>query len=117
MCGAPGRAGAAEPESIAQREISHLLQYLEASRCAFYRNGAWHTSQEARAHIEAKYKALQNRTRVITIEEFLARAATASSISGEPYQVRCDGKASVESAKWLGAELARYRAGGAGTGK
>jgi Family of unknown function (DUF5329) len=109
LFGAPGQVRADEPGRDSQREISHLLQYLEASKCAFYRNGTWHSSLEARAHLEQKYKYLQSRSRVVSAEDFLARAATASSISGQPYQVRCDGQEAVGSAKWLGLELERYR--------
>ena len=105
----PAVARADEPGRDAQREIAHLLQYLEASKCSFYRNGSWHSSQDARAHLERKYKDLQGRSRVVSTEDFLARAATASSVSGQPYQVRCDGQEAVASAKWLGLELERYR--------
>jgi len=113
---APGLAGAGEPERDAAREISHLLQYLEASKCAFYRNGTWHSSRQARIHLEDKYKYLQGTSRVDSAEEFLARAATGSSISGAPYQVRCDGQQPVTSAKWLETELRRYRANISGKG-
>jgi hypothetical protein len=114
---APGTVNADQPGRDAQREISHLLQYLEASKCAFYRNGTWHTSLEARTHLEEKYRILRGMSGAGSAEDFLARAATASSFSGKPYQVRCDGKEPVASAKWLEAELLRYRATGAGTGK
>jgi hypothetical protein len=114
---APGTVKADEPGRDAQREISHLLQYLEASKCAFYRNGTWHSSLEARAHLEEKYRYLKSRSGVVSAEDFLAHAATASSISGTPYQVRCDGKETVGSAKWLETELLRYRATGTGSGK
>jgi hypothetical protein len=110
ISGAPGQVRADEPGRDAEREIAHLLQYLEASKCAFYRNGTWHSALEARVHLEQKYKYLQSRSRVSSAEDFLARAATASSVSGLPYQVRCDGQEAVGSAKWLGTELARYRA-------
>jgi Family of unknown function (DUF5329) len=90
-----------------------LLQYLEASKCAFYRNGTWHSSLEARTHLEEKYRYLQTLSLVSSAEDFLARAATGSSISGKPYQVRCDGQQAVESAKWLRFELMRYRSTGA----
>jgi hypothetical protein len=114
---AAGAVAAGEPGTDAQREIAHLLQYLEASKCAFYRNGAWHSSLEARAHLEDKYNYLKNRFGAVSAEDFLAHAATASSFSGSPYQVRCEGKEAVASAKWLEAELLRYRATITGAGK
>jgi hypothetical protein len=110
-------ARAGEPSVNAQREIAHLLEYLEASKCAFYRNGSWHSSTEARAHLEEKYQFLKGWFDPLTVEDFLARAATASSMSGVPYQVRCGGNAPVTSASWLEAELRRYRSLGAAPGK
>ena len=107
---APAAVNAGEPGADAQREISHLLQYLEASKCAFYRNGTWHSSQDARAHLEKKYDFLKSTSAVASAEDFLARAATASGISGVPYQVRCGNAEPVGSAEWLGIELKRYRA-------
>ena len=117
LIAAPGTVNADQPGRDAQREISHLLQYLEASKCAFYRNGTWHTSLEARTHLEEKYRILRGMSGAGSAEDFLARAATASSFSGKPYQVRCDGKEPVASAKWLETELRRYRAASTGTGK
>jgi hypothetical protein len=114
---AAGFAAAEQPARDAQREIAHLLQYLETSKCEFYRNGTWYNSQEARNHLETKYKNLQRRSRFVSAEEFLAHAATASSVSGTPYQVRCRGQQPVENAKWLEAELLRYRATAAGAAK
>jgi hypothetical protein len=113
---APQMARADGPGRDAQKEVSHLLQYLEASKCAFYRNGTWHDSHEARVHLEQKYTNLKSGSGAISAEDFVARAATASSISGTPYLVRCDGKEPVASANWLEAELRRYRATSTSTG-
>jgi hypothetical protein len=43
-------------------------------------------------------------------EEFISKAATASSVSGEPYQIRCGDGAPIASATWLTGELKRIRA-------
>ena len=43
-------------------------------------------------------------------EEFISKAATASSISGQAYQIRCGGAEPMPSAVWLTAELKRIRA-------
>jgi hypothetical protein len=110
-------AGADSSARDAPREIEHLLRYLAESKCAFNRNGAWYSATEARAHLEEKYRYLKRRSAVVTAEDFLAHAATASSISGQPYQVRCEGMAPVATAAWLEAELRRYRAAAAGAGK
>jgi hypothetical protein len=110
-------AGADSSARDAPREIEHLLRYLVESKCAFNRNGTWYGAPAARAHLEEKYQYLKRRSAVVTAEDFLAHAATASSISGRAYQVRCEGKDPVATAAWLEAELRRYRAAGGGAGK
>ncbi len=99
----------AEPPTSVQIEVNFLLGYLEGSRCDFYRNGTWHDSKAAQAHLRGKYKYLVAGNLVNTAEEFIERAATESSLSGQPYQVRCNGGATVTSKLWLRDELARFR--------
>jgi len=48
--------------------------------------------------------------RINTAEDFIDQAATRSSLSGQPYQVRCSGDAAMTSNQWLRDVLARYRA-------
>jgi hypothetical protein len=101
-------ARAAPPASV-QIEVNFLLGYLEGSRCEFYRNGTWHDSKAAQAHLRDKYKYLVANNRVNTTEQFIERAASESSITGQPYQVRCNGGATATSSQWLRDELARLR--------
>ncbi len=44
-----------------------------------------------------------------TAEEFIANAASESSMSGKPYLMRCGNQEVVASATWLNAELKRIR--------
>lgn len=99
---------AKEPSSAAQLEIAHLLDYLSASGCEFYRNGKWYTAEAARSHIEEKYQYLLKKQFIGSAEDFISKAATQSSISGEPYQVRC-GNNVFPSAVWLMEELMQLR--------
>lgn len=103
----------AAPTPAARQEIAHLLDYLGASGCRFQRNGDWHDALDAVTHLKRKYDYLLKRDLVDTAEDFIARAASESSFSGKPYQVRCGDAAPVSSAAWLGAELTKYR----GTGR
>ena len=91
-------------------EVVHLLDYLGRSGCQFNRNGTWYDAQKARAHLEEKYAYLQKRDLVPDAQAFITRAATASSMSGKAYEVRCGTAQPVPSARWLGDELQRYRA-------
>ena len=99
----------ADPPTSVHIEVNFLLGYLEGSRCEFYRNGTWHDSKAAQAHLRDKYKYLVARNLVNTTEQFIERGATESSLSGQPYQVRCNGGAAVTSSQWLRDELARFR--------
>ena len=101
--------------SVADVEIGQLLGYIERSGCAMYRNGSWYSASDARAHLEKKYRYLLNRGLLNTTEDFMDRVATASSMSGEPYQVKCDRGEPISSAEWLTTELQRLRKASAAT--
>jgi hypothetical protein len=89
-----------------EREIAHLLDYVQQSGCTFVRNGTQSDAASARAHVARKYDYVRSRVR--SAEDFIRLAATQSSVSGEPYHVRCGAQDSLTGA-WLTQELARYR--------
>lgn len=101
----------AAPDEGSKQEIAHLLGYISASACQFNRNGHWYGPTEAKAHLEQKYEYLLKRGLVGSAEDFIARAASESSMSGRPYQVKCGSQAAVPAGPWLREELARYRSG------
>lgn len=100
----------AETPAKAQKEVDSLLDAIAGSGCEFYRNGSWHDSQAAVAHLRRKYKYLMDRDLVHSAEQFIDRAASESSFSGKPYRIRCAGAAPVTSAQWLHEKLAQLRA-------
>jgi Family of unknown function (DUF5329) len=102
-------ARAGELSSTAQREITLLLERIESSNCSFFRNGDWYPAADARKHLQMKLDYMVKRNMLGSAEEFISKAATASSVSGEAYQIRCGAQAPVASAVWLGAELKRIR--------
>jgi uncharacterized protein DUF5329 len=102
-------ARAATP-AIAQTEINYLLESVRSSGCEFFRNGSWYDAKKAEAHLRDKYEMLAARDRINKAEDFIEEAATKSSLSGQPYQVRCVGHDAVTSEQWLRDVLARYRA-------
>ncbi len=93
--------------SVAEQEISHLLEFVERSGCSFIRNGKEHSSVEAREHMAMKYDHL--RKRITTAEEFIERVASGSSLTGRSYRVACSDRAPESSAIWLERELERLR--------
>jgi Family of unknown function (DUF5329) len=103
----------AAPPAIAQTEINFLLGFIESSGCEFYRNGSWYDSKRAQAHLRDKYEMLAGTGQINTAEDFIEKAATKSSLSGRPYQIRCGGGEAVTSNQWLRDVLTRYRTYGA----
>jgi len=89
-----------------EREINHLLSFIEQSGCQFDRNGTVHDSAEAREHIQMKYD--YARKWISSTEDFIEYTATKSSMTGKRYHVVCDGKR-MPSGEWLLSELKRFR--------
>jgi hypothetical protein len=110
MAGALALAGGgsanADPDLAAQAEIDHLLDFVSASSCIFVRNGTPGTAAAARDHLAGKYDFAKSR--ITTADEFIKNLATESSMSGEPYLIRC-GKDERPAGAWLAEELRRYR--------
>lgn len=104
-------ASAAPLPASARAEVDVLLTRLQTSGCEFNRNGSWYAGADAKAHLLKKLDYLEAKDMVSTAEQFIERGATASSMSGKPYLMRCAGKAPVESAAWLRAELQQVRVG------
>jgi Family of unknown function (DUF5329) len=107
---AAGSAASLSPP--ARAEIDALLSRLEASSCTFNRNGTWYPAAEAKAHLLGKLKYLEDRGAVQSAEQFIERAASSSSTSGQPYLVKCGSAAPVQSGTWLRSQLEVLRASG-----
>lgn len=99
-------AATASAPDVTKDEIDHLLNFVATSSCTFVRNGSEYPADQAREHLAGKYKFVGGR--ISSAEDFIKYLATGSSMSGEPYHVRC-GKAEALSGVWLTDELNRYR--------
>ena len=95
---------------IAQTEINYLLGFIESSACEFFRNGSWYDAKRAAAHLRDKYAMLATGDRIQTAEDFIEEAATQSSLSGRPYQVRCGSDQLAGSNQWLRDSASAHRA-------
>jgi len=105
-----GAAQAATLSNAARGEIESLMSRLEASACRFERNGTWHTSAQARTHLERKLDYLQRKGAVGSAEQFIERAATRSSLSGKAYWVQCGSQTPQPGGEWLLGQLRQLRA-------
>jgi hypothetical protein len=107
---AAGSAASLSP--AARAEIDALLSRLEASSCTFNRNGTWYPPAEAKVHLLRKLKHLEDRGAVQSTEQFIERAASSSSTTGQPYLVKCGSGTPVQSGAWLMSQLQGMRASG-----
>jgi hypothetical protein len=93
-----------------QKEINHLLQFVEHTECQYERNGKMHTGKEAVKHIKTKYNYFKND--INNAEKFIELSATKSTMSGKFYFVHCPNRPTLKSQDWLLQELNDYRNGG-----
>src|SRR5262245_29188514 len=103
-------SAAAPLSPTAHAEIDTLLTRLETSGCQVSRNGTWYPAAETRSHLETKLHYLEDRGAVENAEQFIERAASASSMSGQPYLIKCGDNPPVESGAWFSRELQAIRA-------
>jgi hypothetical protein len=97
----------ATPTLEGQMEIDHLLNFTGASGCSFYRNRVWFGSIKAEQHLRDKYEF--TKSSLSNAEDFIQFAASKSSLTGQPYQVKCGSAATESSAQWLTEELLEFR--------
>ena len=109
ISGLVGTAGAQAPSATVQKEVEQLFAALKQSQCEFQRNGTWYDAAKASEHLQQKYQYLLNKKLVPSTEAFIERAATESSMSGKPYQVRCGQNAPVNSRQWFEQQLKAIR--------
>jgi hypothetical protein len=98
---------ASPADNAADYEIEYLLQQVGDSNCAFLRNGDKHSAADAEDHLRMKLR--KGRRHVDSAEKFITRIASASSWSGQAYQLKCGEKESEFTRDWLAALLQEYR--------
>ena len=107
-----GSAIAQTPSAKTSQEVGQLFAALKQSNCEFSRNGSWYNAEKASEHLQRKYDYLLKKRLVTTTESFIELAATKSSMSGKPYQVRCGKTAPISSSSWFKSQLNAVRSGG-----
>jgi Family of unknown function (DUF5329) len=101
-------SASAEVSPNAKQEISYLFSHLKSSGCEFNRNGSWYKADAAADHLNKKYEYLLGKGYISTAEDFIARAASESSMSHKAYIVKCGGT-ETKSTTWFKDALTEYR--------
>lgn len=96
---------AAQLSPDSKREIDNLLRAVGTSGCEFVRGGTAYPAAEAQKHLQQKYDYLAARQQLSSTEQFIVKAATRSSMTGEAYAIRCAGAAPQASDEWMRAKL------------
>ena len=102
-------AGALAAAPGPRQEVDALLERLAQSGCRFHRNGEWYGAQKAREHLADKFAYLERWSTLESAEQFIEKAASGSSVSGQRYLVQCGKSEPVPSAEWLKAQLKALR--------
>jgi hypothetical protein len=92
-----------------EKEIDHLIQFVERTDCQYERNGQLHSGKEAAKHIKRKYKYFKSD--IDSAEKFIELSANKSTMSGKSYIVHCPNRPKLRSQEWLLRELKNYRKG------
>lgn len=89
-------------------KIDELLTTLERSDAIFIRSGSEYDGRRAAEHLRTKLRSIG---RAITAEQFIDELASASSLTGKPYQVRDVDGTVLTSREWFRKRLERLEAG------
>ena len=90
-----------------QKKIEYLIQSIATLQNAtFVRNGIEYDAQRAADHLRLKLRFAGNRVK--TAEDFIVACATASSMSGQKYQIKFQDGHVVEAATYLRNKLDDY---------
>ena len=100
-------AFAGDSQFAPKTEIEFLLTAVGDSGCLFVRNGETYPSSDAEAHLRMKYR--RGERYAPTAEKFIERLASGSSISKEPYLIRCGDEAPIPTGDWFFEQLREYR--------
>jgi hypothetical protein len=101
-------AHAADSTSLEGQEIAYLIASIETLQGAqFIRNGTAYDGKAAADHLRLKLRMAGSR--VVTADDFIRLCASASSVSGIPYQIRFPDGRVVSSEAYLRQKLAEFK--------
>lgn len=90
-------------------DIEALLDKLQVSGCQFRRNGLWYTGDVASKHLSMKVGHMRKLNPQLSVEEFIVQGASGSSVTQQPYKVRCMNSPEMLAADWMNQQLKLMR--------
>jgi hypothetical protein len=90
-----------------QTETQGLIELVAQSGCSFERNGKFYDAKSAAEHLRMKLK--RAGPRVSSAEQFIAKIASNSYLSGQLYRMRCPGEPEQSTSQWLTSRLHSLR--------
>ena len=101
-------AHAADSASAEGRKIDFLIASIETLQGAqFIRNGTAYNAKAAADHLRLKLRMAGSR--VSTADDFIRLCASASSVSGTPYQIRFTDGSAVTSEAYFRQKLIEFK--------
>jgi hypothetical protein len=104
---APAIAEATQTEPL-DATVQYLIGHVSGSGLTFIRNNSRYSAAEAAEHMHRKYEHFKDEIR--TPEDFIARCATRSLLTGKPYLIITAQGEEIPTSDWLGRALQEYRA-------
>ena len=89
-------------------EINRLISAVGRKGCTFIRNGEKYRGRAAREHLRSKREL--NEELVSSTEDFIAKIASTSETTGEPYLIQCRRQEEMTVSDWFTSLLEQYRA-------
>src|SRR4051812_23170350 len=100
----------ATPSEAEDQVIQKLIRRVESmSTMVFLRNGDEHNAADAAKHMRAKYDYFKKD--IVTAEDFIARCASRSEMTGETYKVKLKDGVLRDANQFLNGELRTLRQG------
>jgi hypothetical protein len=105
---AESRPATSRPALSENAKIERLLDAIAKSTDAkFIRNAAEHDGKAAADHLRSKWRSASSEIK--TAQDFIDKIATASSMSGKPYEVKLSDGAKVKLRDWLTERLSELK--------
>ena len=97
-------------DQIEKEKIHYLINSVEKMEGAvFIRNGSEHTGAEAADHLRMKLERAGDQVK--TVDDFIERCASRSSVSGKPYRIKFKNGKRIKAEDYFREKLLSFKSG------